>query len=47
MADGVLFIGRGLAVAGREQKAVQVFGEAVQYCSTVAGPCSMMLLARR
>jgi hypothetical protein len=31
MATGALFIGWGAAIDGREQKALQVFGEAVQY----------------
>jgi hypothetical protein len=31
MATGALFIGWGAAMTGREQKALQVFGEAVQY----------------
>lgn len=31
MADAVLFIGWGPAVSGREQKALQVFGEGMQY----------------
>lgn len=31
MANGVLFIGWGVPVPGREQKALQVFGEAMQY----------------
>jgi hypothetical protein len=31
MADAALFIGWGNAIAGREQKALQVFGEAIQY----------------
>lgn len=31
MASGVLFIGWGPGVPGREQKALQVFGEAVAY----------------
>jgi hypothetical protein len=31
MATGALFIGWGPAVVGREQKAIQVFGEALAY----------------
>ncbi len=33
MADGALFIGWGLPVRGREQKAFEVFGESVAYWS--------------
>jgi hypothetical protein len=33
MADNALFIGWGLPVQGREQKALGVFGESVQYWS--------------
>src|SRR5438132_12687612 len=31
MAKGAMFVGWGAAVHGREQKALQVFGEAIQY----------------
>ena len=31
MANAAIFIGWGEAVRGREQKALQVFGEAIQY----------------
>lgn len=33
MADEALFFGWGEVVRGREAKAVEVFGEAVQYCA--------------
>jgi len=35
MADGVIFIGWGPAIPGREEKALQVFGEAVQYWTSL------------
>ncbi len=35
MADAGLFVGFGLPVRGREQQAVGVFNEAVQYYSTL------------
>jgi hypothetical protein len=33
MADSGLFVGFGLPVRGREQQAVQVFGESIEYYS--------------
>src|SRR5579872_5262436 len=35
MADGVLFIGWGEAIPGREQTALRVFGEAVAYWTSL------------
>lgn len=35
MAQGALFVGWGSIVSGREQKAAQVFGEAMQYFGTL------------
>lgn len=35
MASGALFIGWGHAIPGREQQALQVFNEAVQYWSSL------------
>jgi hypothetical protein len=37
MAKGALFVGWGAAVAGREAKALQVFGEAIQYYTRLQG----------
>jgi hypothetical protein len=31
MANAAIFIGWGIPVTGREQKAIQVFGEAIEY----------------
>jgi hypothetical protein len=33
MTDSVLFFGWGVPIPGREAKALQVFGEAVEYCA--------------
>ncbi len=35
MAKGMLFIGWGEVIPGREQKALQVFGEAMQYYTSL------------